>query len=130
MKSISQSAPQDARVILRAFEEPDEVRMMEKGRYEVVRIGGQVFGRATYEPGWRWSEHVGPSVGARCGVEHLGLVLAGRATAAFDDGMITELRQGQLFYIPPVAHNSWVVGDEPCEPFHFLGADRYAKVTG
>src|SRR5262249_25458723 len=99
MKSISQSAPQDARAILRAFEEPDEVRMMVKGRYEVVRIGGQVR-RATYEPGWRWSEHVGPSAGARCGVEYLGLVLAGRATAAFDDGMITELRQGQLFYIP------------------------------
>jgi hypothetical protein len=129
MKSISQPAPQDARVILRAFEEPDEVHMMEKGRYEVVRIGGQVFGRATYEPGWRWSEHVGASVGARCGVEHLGLVLAGRATAAFDDGMITELRQGQILYFPPVPHDSWVAGDEPCE-LHFLGADRYAKVTG
>jgi len=129
MKSISQSAPQDVRVILRAFEEPDEVRMLEKGRYEVVRIGGQVFGRATYES--RWSEHVGPSLGAtRCGVEHLGLVLAGRATTAFDDGMITERRQGQLFYIPPVPHDSWVVGDETCEPLHFLGTDRYAKVNG
>ena len=73
------------------------MRMMEKGRYEVVRIGGQVFRRGTYEPGWRSSEHVAPSVGARCGVEHLGLVLAGRATAAFDDGMTTELRQGQRF---------------------------------
>src|SRR5262245_11192018 len=130
MKSISQSAPQDARVILRAFEEPDEAQMMEKGRYEAVRIGGQVFGRATYDPGRRHSDHVGASVGARCGVEHLGLVLAGRATTAFDDGMITERRQGQLFYIPPVPHDSWVVGDETCEPLHFLGTDRYAKVNG
>jgi hypothetical protein len=83
------------RVILRALEEPDEVPRMRKGRYEVVRISGQVLGQATYEPCWRWSEHVGPSVGAtRCGVEHLALVLAGPATAAFDDGSISELRQG------------------------------------
>jgi quercetin dioxygenase-like cupin family protein len=131
MESILQSAPQDARVILRAFEESDKVRRMEKGRYEVVRIGGQVLGRATYEPGWRWSAHVGPSIGAtRCSIEHLGLVLAGRATAAFDDGTITELRQGQLFYMPPVPHDSWVVGAESHVALHFLGADRYAKVTG
>jgi len=68
-------------------------------------------------------------VGARCGVEHLGLVLAGRATAAFDDGMIT-LRQGQLFYIPPVPYDSCVVGAGSYVTLHFLGADRYAKVTG
>src|SRR5438132_2868877 len=88
-------------VILKSFAAPDEVRVMEKGRFELVHLGGMTIGRATYEPGWKWSEHVGPSVGAtRCNVEHVGLVLSGTATAAFDDGRVIELRAGELFYIP------------------------------
>ena len=74
-------------VVLRRFENPDEVREMTNGRFEIVRVGGVTIGRATYQPGWRWSQHVGPSVGAtHCTVEHVGLVLAGVATVAFDDG--------------------------------------------
>ena len=114
-------------VILRRFEQPDEVREMVKGRFELVRIGGLTIGRATYQPGWKWSEHVGPTVGAsRCAVEHVGLVLSGVATVAFEDRVL-ELPQGQLFYIPPVPHDSWVVGDEPYVSLHFLGAERYAR---
>ena len=114
--------------ILRRFEQPDEVRRFEKGRLELVTIAGQTLGRATYEPGWKWSVHVGPSVGAtRCSVEHLGLVLAGHATAAFDDGRIHDLTAGTLFYIPPVPHDSWVVGDEEYVSLHLLGAAHYAK---
>lgn len=115
-------------VILKRFEEPDEVREMSKGRFEIVHIGGMTIGRATYEPGWKWSVDVGPSVGAeRCEVEHVGLVLRGTATAALEDGRVIELRAGLLFYIPPIPHDSWVVGDEPYVSLHFLGADRYAK---
>jgi quercetin dioxygenase-like cupin family protein len=115
-------------VVLKRFERPDEVRPMVKGRFEIVRLGGVTLGRATYEPGWRWSEHVGPSVGAeRCEVEHVGLVLSGTATAAFADGTVVELHAGELFHIPPVPHDSWVVGDEPYVSLHFLGADRYAR---
>jgi hypothetical protein len=114
-------------VILRRFDSPDEVREMMKGRFEVVRIGGLTIGRATYQPGWKWSEHVGPGVGAeRCSVEHVGLVLAGVATVAFADRVL-ELRPGDLFYVPPEPHDSWVVGDEPYVSLHFLGADHYAK---
>jgi quercetin dioxygenase-like cupin family protein len=116
-----------AAVILKRFEAPDEVRVLEKGRFELVHLGGMTIGRATYEPGWKWSEHVGPSVGAsRCRVEHIGLVLSGTATAALDDGRIFELRAGELFYIPPVPHDSWVVGDQPYVSLHFLGAEHYA----
>jgi len=115
-------------VILKRFESPDEVRVMEKGKFELVHIGEMTIGRATYEPGWKWSEHVGPAVGAtRCHVEHLGLVLSGAATAAFDDGRVVELHAGELFHIPPIPHDSWVIGDEPYVSLHFLGAERYAK---
>ena len=114
-------------VVLKRFEAPDETRLMTKGRFDIVRLGGMTIGRATYEPGWRWSLHVGPGVGAaRCSVEHVGLVLSGTATAAFDDGRVIELRAGELFYIAPIPHDSWVVGDEPYVSLHFLGADAYA----
>jgi quercetin dioxygenase-like cupin family protein len=115
-------------VILKRFESPDETRTMLKGKFEVVRLGGMTIGRATYQPGWKWSVHVGPGVGAsRCSVEHVGLVVSGTATAAFDDGRVIELRAGDLFHIPPVPHDSWVVGDEPYVSLHFLGADHYAR---
>lgn len=115
-------------VILKRFEDPDEVREMPKGRFEIVRIGGLTIGRATYEPGWKWSVDVGPAVGAeRCSVEHVGLVLEGTATAAFEDGRVVELTAGSLFHIPPIPHDSWVVGDEPYVSLHFLGAESYAQ---
>jgi quercetin dioxygenase-like cupin family protein len=115
-------------VILKRFEEPDEVRQFEKGRFEIVNIGGLTIGRATYEPGWKWSEHVGPTAGAAfCEVQHVGMVLSGTATAAMKDGEVHELAPGTVFYIPPAAHDSWVVGDEPYVSLHFLGADQYTK---
>jgi hypothetical protein len=114
-------------VIFKRFEAPDEVRVLRKGRFELVHLGGMTIGRATYELGWKWSEHVGPAVGAtRCEVEHVGLVLSGTATAAFDDGRVFELRAGELFYIPPIPHDSWVLGDQPYVSLHFLGAADYA----
>ncbi|HEY2120315.1 MAG TPA: cupin domain-containing protein [Candidatus Acidoferrum sp.] len=114
--------------ILKRFEEPDEVRVFEKGRFEIVKIGGLTIGRASYEPGWKWSKHVAPLAGAPlCEVEHVGMVVSGRAMAAFADGTEIEMTPGNLFYIPPVAHDSWVIGDEPYVSLHFMGADHYTK---
>src|SRR6266404_3455645 len=98
---------QNMDVVLKRFEQPDEIRTFDKGKFEVVRIGGMTIGRATYEPGWRWSLHVGP------------------ATAALDNAAITEMSPGDIFDIAP-GHDSWVVGDEPYVSLHFLGADLYA----
>ena len=117
----------DPKVDLRRFDTHGDVRRFPKGRFEVVHIGGLAIGRASYEPGWRWSEHVGPSVGAtRCPVEHVGLVVSGAAVVAFDDGDVVTLRAGDLFYVPPIAHDSWVVGDEQYVSLHLLGATQYA----
>ena len=115
-------------VILKRFEAPDEVRTFEKGRFEIVELGGVTIGRATYQPGWRWSEHVAPLSGTPfCKVEHVGLVVSGCATAAMVDGEVTELKPGDLFYVPAAPHDSWVVGDEPYVSLHFLGAQSYMK---
>jgi quercetin dioxygenase-like cupin family protein len=113
-------------VVLKRFDRPDEVREFEKGKFELVHIGGMTIGRATYDPGWKWSAHVGKSLGKRsCDVEHVGLVLSGRATAAMEDGRVIEMKAGDIFYIAP-GHDSWVVGDEPYVSLHLLGADDYA----
>ena len=116
----------DLDVVLKRFDRPDEVRRFEKGRFELINIGEMTIGRASYEPGWKWSEHVGAALGQRsCHVEHVGMVISGSAAAAMDDGRIIEMRPGDIFYIPP-GHDSWVVGDEPYVSLHFLGAGDYA----
>ena len=116
----------DLDVVLKRFERPDELREFEKGRFEVIHIGPMTIGRATYQPGWKWSEHVGKPLGERyCQVEHVGLVVSGRATAAMTDGRVFEMGAGEIFYIPP-GHDSWVIGDEPYVSLHFLGAGDYA----
>jgi hypothetical protein len=118
----------DIDVILKRFERPDELREMQLGRFEIVRLGGVTVGRATYQPGWKWSQHVGPRLGLhRCPVEHVGLVVSGEATVAFEEDRVIHLRPGQLFHVPARPHDSWVVGDAPYVSLHFLGADKYAK---
>ena len=61
---------------LTPFDDPTETRTFEKGRFDVYRVGPMTLGRATYEPGWKWSEHVGHGRRASrsCQVEHVGLV--------------------------------------------------------
>jgi quercetin dioxygenase-like cupin family protein len=111
---------------IRRFEDPDERRAFEKGIFEVVSAAGKTIGRAKYEPGWRWSKHVGPSLGAElCEVEHLGLVLSGRAAVRMADGTELIMNPGDVFAIPP-GHDSWVVGEEPYVSLHLLGASSYA----
>lgn len=116
------------RVLLKRFEEPDEVREFPLGKLELVRVGALTIGRATYQPGWRWSVHVAPIAGTPlCPIEHVGLVLSGRATAVFADGRVFELAAGSLFHIPAVPHDSWVIGDEPYVSLHLMGAEHYAR---
>jgi hypothetical protein len=113
-------------IVVKRFEAPDEARPFEKGSFELVAIGGASLGRARYEPGWKWSEHVGPIVGtASCLVDHVGLVVSGRAFVKMDDGEEVTLGPGDLFSIPG-GHDSWVVGQEPYISLHLLGAAEYA----
>ena len=115
-----------SQVILKRFETPDETISFEKGRFEKITLGGMTIGRAVYEPGWQWSTHIGSETGAKlCQVEHVGLVVSGRATAAMEDGTVIEMRAGDSFYVPP-GHDSWVVGEEPYVSIHLLGAEKYA----
>ena len=114
-------------LIIKRFSDPDEVRVFEKGKFELLALPGMTIGKATYSPGWRWSEDVSPlSETQFCNVEHLGMVLEGSATVVFDNEEIRTLVEGDIFYVPPKPHDSWVVGDQKYISIHFLGADSYA----
>lgn len=115
-------------VILKRFESPDEIRIFEKGKFETVTLREMTIGKATYEPGWKWSVDVGQETGETyCTVEHVGMVISGCATAAFADGSVTEMKAGDVFYVSSQPHDSWVVGDNPYVSLHFMGATHYAK---
>lgn len=116
-----------SKVVLKRFEHPDEVRNFEKGKFELVHVNDMTIGRATYQAGWKWSEHVGKALGLKlCKVEHVVMVVSGCATAAMADGEVIEMHEGDVVYIPP-GHDSWVVGNEPYVSLHFMGAGGYAR---
>lgn len=111
---------------IKRFDEPDERREFPFGSFELVALGDMTVGRASYDPGWRWSEHVGAAMGSTsCAVEHVGLVVSGRAAVRMDDGRELVMEPGDLFAIP-AGHDSWVVGDEPYVSLHLQGATTYA----
>lgn len=98
----------------RNIDAPDEVRKFKAhGHLDVVRLGDFVFGKGTFEPGWRWSNDVKPIVGTdSCMVHHTGICLSGRLVVQHDDGGTLEIGPGDVFVIPP-GHDAWVEGDEP-----------------
>ncbi|MDF2763249.1 MAG: cupin [Rhodospirillales bacterium] len=107
--------------IVKGFSEADQVREFPLGRFEIVHLSGVSLGRATYQPGWKWSVHNAPSAGtALCHAPHTGLVLSGRAVVAYEDGRVVDLLPGEAFQISSVPHDSWVVGDQPYVSLHVL----------
>jgi hypothetical protein len=112
---------------VRRFEQPDEQRSMPLGTFELVRLAGTTVGRASYEPGWKWSEHVGAALGqTSCQVGHIGLVVSGHNRITMDDGRVIDVGPGDLFAVPP-GHDSEVIGDEPYVSLHLMGGESYAR---
>ena len=84
-------------VILKRFEKPDETRVFEKGKFELIEIGGLTIGRATYEPGWKWSEHVGKAMGAAIIVDTVSRLVPGalgNAASAQQESFTTQAGKG------------------------------------
>ena len=110
---------------IKNFDDPDEKRELDDGLFELISAGGLTVGRATYPPGWRWSEKVGSKSGQRsCQQEHVVLVVSGRALLTMDDGTEVEVAAGDLCAVPP-GHDFHVIGDEPYISLHFQGAEHY-----
>ena len=109
------------------FDRPDEIRRVEKAHIELVELGELTIGRAIFEPGWRWSEHVKPIVGTEsCQVHHLGYVVSGHLHIEMTDGASMDVMGGEAFEIPP-GHDAWVIGDEPWISVDWAGRRLFAK---
>lgn len=111
----------------KALDSPDETRPIEMGKVEVVSLDqGQVM-RTTFEPGWRWSECVKPTVGTdSCQTHHFGYCISGRMHVVMDGGEEMDVGPGDAIEIPP-GHDAWVVGDEPYVGIDVTGGADYAR---
>ena len=116
-----------AKIETKTFNAPDEVRRFAKGKLELVNVAGASVGRATFEPGWKWSTSVKPiAKTASCAVAHFGCQLSGTMVTRVDDGTGTTTKAGDVFCIPP-GHDAWVVGNETVVVLDFQGMASYAK---
>ena len=108
----------------KSLDSPEEVReFVSNGRAEIVNLSSGSVGKGTFEPGWRWSEHVKPLAGTEsCQVQHVGYVLSGRMKVVGDDGSAIEVKPGDAFVMPP-GHDAWTVGEEPCVLVDFGGLE-------
>jgi hypothetical protein len=112
----------------KSLTKPDETRSFPKGKMEIVKLGDISVGKATFQPGWKWSESVKSIVGTNtCMVSHQGYIVSGRMHVKMDDGKEIEFGPGDAFAITP-GHDAWIVGNEPCVLLEFSGsAAIYAK---
>jgi len=111
------------------LDSPEETRPFEggMGQLELVNIKEGAVGRATFQPGWRWSEHIKPIAKTdSCQAAHTAYYISGRMRVVMDDGEEVEYGPGD-FAIIPSGHDAWVVGNEPCVVVDWQGFADYAK---
>ena len=76
-----------AATVKKSFDSPEETRSVDKGTVEILNLEGMQVMRATFQPGWKWSESVKPVAGTQsCEVAHLVYVISGRMALKMDDG--------------------------------------------
>ena len=108
---------------------PEEARAFDKGKLELVKIAGRVIGRATFQPGWKWSESVKPLVKTKsCEAPHFQYHVSGTLRVRMDDGTEKDLKPGDVSVLP-TGHDAWVVGNEPVVVVDFQGMIDYAKAN-
>ena len=105
--------------------QPDEVRTSEKGKIEIVNLGGITIGRITLQPGWKWSTSMKPWFNHEsCQASHLQYHVSGRLRVVMQDGSEEEFVPGDVSLIPP-GHDAWVVGEDPVVAIELSGLVHY-----
>ncbi len=113
----------------KSFGVPDETRKFDRGKVELVNIGGATIGRGVFEPGWKWSNSVKPIVNTKsCEAPHFQYHVSGTLKVVMDDGTEKELKAGDVSLLPS-GHDAWVVGNEPVVVVDFQGMVDYAKAS-
>ena len=115
-----------AGVEVKSVNSPDETRDFSgMGEGAVITVAGRPALYSTFQPGWRWSEHVKPIVETdKCEATHFMYVLDGRMGIAHDDGTEAEVGPGDVVVIEP-GHDAWVVGDDAFKAIDFGGYAKY-----
>jgi quercetin dioxygenase-like cupin family protein len=116
-------------LVRKSLDSPEEVRPFpdSKGQLELVETPQGAVGRATFEPGWRWSTHIKPIVGGEsCQVAHMGYIISGRMRVVMSGGEQADFGPGDVMVCPP-GHDAWILGDEACVIIDWTGAATYAK---
>ncbi len=114
----------------KSFDKPDEVRTFDKGKVEIINIDGRAIGRATFQPGWKWSESVKPLVKTKsCEAPHFQYHVSGTLRIKSDDGTQRDCKAGDVSMLGS-GHDAWVIGSEPVVIVDFQGMVDYAKGSG
>lgn len=112
---------------VKGFSNPDEVRTFDKGKLELIKVGGALIGRATLQPGWKWSESVKPIAKTEsCEAPHFQYHASGTIRIKMDDGTERDVKAGEVSLVP-TGHDAWVLGNEPVVLIDFQGMADYAK---
>ncbi len=115
--------------VVKNLRSPDDIFRAEGIVERSIEVGEQTIGRATVQPGWRWSVDLGPIVGTHsCAVRHVGICISGRFHVRMDDGREIDLGPDDVFDIP-AGHDFWVVGDEPLETVEIAGIYGFGRPT-
>jgi len=113
-------------VQVKSFNTPDEQRTPPSTAVDVVSVDGHTIARFTFQPGWRWSQHVAPVVGTTCcQALHVGAVQSGTMHIVAADGTESQVTVGDAYTIAP-GHDAWTVGDQPCVVVEFQSGATYA----
>ncbi|MBG6226019.1 quercetin dioxygenase-like cupin family protein [Arthrobacter sp. CAN_A2] len=116
-------------LVRKSLDAPEETRPFEgdTGQLQLVDSERGPVGRATFHPGWRWSEHVKPIAGTdSCQAAHMGYFVSGRMKVVMNDGEEMEYGPGDFAAMAP-GHDAWVVGDAPCVFIDWQGFADYAR---
>jgi hypothetical protein len=109
------------------LDQPEETRTFDNGEIALVNLAGVTVGRATFRPGWRWSNDVKPIANTdSCTAPHFQYHVAGRLAIRMDDGTEFIAGPGDVTSLPS-GHDAWVVGDETVVVVDWFGASNYAK---
>jgi len=128
-KKANQAESLTEKAEVKNFTKPDEVREFPKGKLELIKIGNATIGRATFQPGWKWSESLQPLVKtSSCEAPHFQYHESGTIMVKMDDGTLLECKPGDVSLLP-TGHDAWVVGNKPAVVVDFQGMLDYAKTV-
>ena len=84
-------------LVRKSLDSPEETRPFEggMGQLQLVNLEQGGVGRATFLPGWRWSEHVKPIAKTEsCQASHMAYFISGRMKVVMNDGEEMEYGPG------------------------------------